>query len=81
MQLSCTCESTRLPCRYNQAIWASYDAAKLAPILAGHSYQTLPLLGQVDPEPVALMGRHIGFKLAGDGVAHVRAPRSGQLLA
>ncbi|KAK9915814.1 hypothetical protein WJX75_004378 [Coccomyxa subellipsoidea] len=61
------------PLRYNQALWAvyaSYDAQRMAPVLAAHSYQGLPLLGQVDPQPVALMGRHIGFKLGGDGIMH-----------
>jgi hypothetical protein len=74
-----TFESTSLACRYNQALWATYDAVKLAPVLAAHSYQGLPLLGQVDPAPVALMGRHIGFKLAGDSVTHVRASHVGAI--
>ena len=61
--------------RYNQALWNSvmtYDAQTMAPVLASHSYQGMPLLGLVDPAPVALMGRHVAFKLAGSGIMHVR---------
>ncbi|KAK9916089.1 hypothetical protein WJX75_008464 [Coccomyxa subellipsoidea] len=52
--------------RYNQAIWAGMDPTVLSLHLASYSYNGAPLFGQIEPEPVAVMGNLVGFVMRGD---------------
>lgn len=54
-------KSNRL--RYNQAIWAGIDPATLALLLSDYDFEGRPVMEQIDPSPIALVGNYLVFRM------------------
>lgn len=56
-------EKNRL--HYSQAIWRSLDASSIALLISGFTFENMPIVDQIDPNPIGVAGNYLIFRMPG----------------